>query len=101
MRIGTTGGIGPVRETPTRESSQPFWNTAVMTPKAAPADSRFITAAGAGIRRLRNTTISSRKDNATNIPTNIGNFEESVDAASPGSAVRPPTQTVAGRPRTD
>ena len=33
-----------------RAADQPFWNTAVTIPKAAPADSMFITAAVSGIR---------------------------------------------------
>ena len=71
------GLTGPVLVTPTRLFSQPHWKTAVITPNAAAADSRFITAAVAGIARLRNTIISSRKDSTTTMPTNSGSLDDS------------------------
>jgi len=53
-----------------------------MTPKAAPADNRFMTAAVAGMSRLRKTTISSRNDSATTTPTKTGSLEEITAASS-------------------
>ena len=42
---GRKDSIGPGRLTPNSDPSVPCWNTATMTPKAAPIDSRFMTAA--------------------------------------------------------
>ena len=77
MRIGMKGLTGPVLVTPTRLLSQPHWKTAVITPNAAAADSRFMIAAVAGMARLRNTTISRMKDSATTMPTNSGSLDDS------------------------
>ena len=63
--------------TPTRLFSQPHWKTAVITPNAAAADSRFMIAAVAGIARLRNTIISRRNESTTTMPTNNGSFDDS------------------------
>jgi hypothetical protein len=65
MRIGTSGGIGPVWVTPTSRSSQPHWNTATTIPNAAPAENRFMIAAVAGMARFRKTIIRRRNESAT------------------------------------
>ena len=48
--------------TPSR--GQPHWNTATRMPKAAPIDSRFMTAAVSGMTRLRNTMARRRNENS-------------------------------------
>jgi hypothetical protein len=40
-------------------SSQPYWNTATITPYAAPIDSRFISTAFSGSSTDRSTTSST------------------------------------------
>ena len=66
--------IGPVLSIPSRLAAQPHWKTAVMTPNEAPAVSRFISAAMAGISRLRNTAVSSRNESSTTTPMNSGSL---------------------------
>ena len=44
----------------------------MITPNAAPAESMFMTAAIAGITRLRKTAVSSRKDRITTTPMKSG-----------------------------
>ena len=73
--------------------SQPNWNTAVITPNAAAAESMFMIAAVAGITRLRNTAISSRNDSSTTTPMNSGSLLESTLAKSAKIAVCPPIRT--------
>ena len=63
----------------------------MTTPKAAPAASRFITAAVAGISRLRNAIISSRQPSSTITAMNSGSFSVSTPAKSSKIAVIPPT----------
>ena len=63
--IGTQASIGPDLATPSRSLPQPHWNTATITPYAAPIESRFITTALSGTSTLRNTSISSRNDNTS------------------------------------
>ena len=77
MRIGMNGLTGPVLVTPTRLFSHPHWNTAVTTPNAAAADSRFMIAAVTGMARLRNTSMSRMKDRATTMPTKSGSLDDS------------------------
>ena len=89
MSTGTNVSIGPVVP-----PSQPFWKMAVTTPKAAPADSRFITAAVSGMSRLRNTAINSKKLSRTTIPMNNGSLAERMWLKSSKIAVVPPTRTV-------
>jgi len=93
MRIGMNGLTGPVLVTPTRLFSHPHWNTAVMTPNAAAAESRFMIAAVAGMARLRKTTMSKMNDRATTMPTKSGSLEDSWSATSMPRAVWPPTST--------
>jgi len=55
-----------------RSLPQPHWNTATITPYAAPIDSRFMITAFSGTRTLRNTTMSRRKDRRSTSPMNTG-----------------------------
>ena len=64
-----------------------------MTPKLAAAANRFMTAAVAGISRLRKATSSSKKPRPTMTPMNKGNFELMTAAKSSKMAVAPPTRT--------
>ena len=73
---------------------QPCWNTAVRTPKAAPMDSRFITAAVSGMTIERKTIASSRNESKTTSPMKRGSFSPSTWAKSAKIAVNPPTSTV-------
>ena len=70
--IGTHASIGPDSATPMRSFSQPHWNTATITPYAAPIDSRFMITALSGTSTLRNTTISRRNDSSSTSPMNTG-----------------------------
>jgi len=79
---------------PMIEVPQPQLNTAFMMPSAAPTDSRFMTEAMAGISRLRNTAISSRKASTTTTAMNSGSLDDSTCAKSCWVAVAPPTSTV-------
>ena len=63
----------------------------MTTPNAAPAASRFITAAVSGIRMLRNATISSRQPSSTITAMNSGSLSVSTPAKSSKIAVSPPT----------
>ena len=65
----------------------------MITPNEAPAESRFITAAIAGISRLRNTAVSSRKESSTTTPMNSGSFLLSTLEKSAKIAVWPPIRT--------
>jgi hypothetical protein len=49
--------------------------TAVMTPKEAPAVSRFISAARAGISKLQKTAVSNRNESSTTTPRNSGSAQ--------------------------
>src|SRR6266576_3790056 len=60
MSTGRKDSTGPAWPRLSSRSPQPYWKMATMTPKEAPAASRFITAATAGIRRLRKARSSSR-----------------------------------------
>ena len=60
--IGTHASIGPACDTPRRSLPQPHWNTATITPYAAPMESRFMITALSGTSTLRNTSMSSRND---------------------------------------
>ena len=71
--------------------SQPHWNTATITPKAAPMESRFMAAAVSGMTMLRKTAASNRNDSRTTRPMNRGSLEESTLAKSAKMAVLPPT----------
>ncbi len=66
---------------------------AVTTPNAAPAESRFMTAAVSGMTRLRNTAISSRKLSSTTTPMNSGSLADRTWLKSSKIAVLPPTST--------
>ena len=63
----------------------------MTTPNAAPAASRFITAAVSGMTMLRNAIISSRQPSSTITKMNSGSFSESTTAKSSKIAVMPPT----------
>ena len=65
----------------------------MITPNAAPAESMFMTAAIAGITRLRNTAVSSRKESSTTTPMNSGSLLESTFEKSAKIAVWPPIRT--------
>ena len=68
-RSDTIGTVSRRRQMP---FTQPHWNTATITPYAAPTDSRFMTAALSGTRIERNTIISSRNDSTITAPMNHG-----------------------------
>ena len=78
---------------PSRPAPHPFWKTAVTTPNAAAADSRFITAPMAGMTRLRKTAMSSRKLSATTTAMKSGSLRARTRAKSSKIAVWPPTRT--------
>ena len=63
----------------------------MTTPNAAPAASRFITAAVSGISTLRNAIISSRQPSSTITKMNSGSLSVSTPAKSSKIAVMPPT----------
>src|ERR1700676_4517684 len=87
------GSIGPVLLIPSRLAAQPHWKTAVTSPKQAPAVRRFISAATAGIRRLRKTAVSRRNESSTTIATKRGSLLLSTPAKSSEVAVWPPIRT--------
>src|SRR3954451_15583873 len=89
---GRNASIGPV-PTPSGPARKPSWKTRVTTPNAAPAASRFITAAVRGISRLRNAIISSRQPSSTITKMNNGSLSGSTPAKSSQMAVIPPTET--------
>ena len=65
---GTNATIGIVSSSPIRPLPQPHWNTATITPYAAPIDSRFMIAALSGTRIERNTIISRMNAPSTTAP---------------------------------
>jgi hypothetical protein len=69
MRTGTNDSTGPACPRLSSRSPQPYWKTATSTPKDAAAASRFITAATAGISRLRKASISRRNPRTSSAPT--------------------------------
>ena len=71
---GRNASIGPGRLTPKRDAMVPCWKTVTKIPKAAPMESRFITAAVSGITRLRKTIASRMNDSKTTRPMNKGSF---------------------------
>ena len=91
IRTGRNDSTGPAWPKLSRRRPQPYWNTATSTPKAAPAASRFITAATAGMSRLRNASISSRNPNPRMTPMNSSSLPPITVAKSPLVAVTPPT----------
>ena len=94
MSTGMKTSTGAVPAIPRVESPQPHSNTAFMTPRAAPTESRFITEATAGMSRLRNTTMSSRNARITTTATNGGQLGgEGTCEKSTWVAVTPPTRT--------
>ena len=99
MNTGTNASIGPVLSIPSSEEPTPSWNTRVTTPNAAAAESRFITAATAGITRLRNTVISRRKLSPMTTARKSGSLRERTPAKSSKIAVWPPTRTCTPVPR--
>ncbi len=70
---------------------QPYWKMATSTPKDAAAASRFISAATAGISRLRKASISSRNPRMRMTPMKISSLGAMTVAKSPLMAVTPPT----------
>ena len=89
--IGTNATMGTVWSSPNRPFAQPHWNTATITPYAAPIERRFMTAALSGTRIERNTTISSRNDSPTTTPMNSGSRSWIRSPMSMNAAVTPPT----------
>src|SRR5271163_859517 len=65
MRMGRYDWMGPGWPRLSGLSPQPCWKTATSTPKDAAAASRFITAATAGISRLRKASRSSKNPRTT------------------------------------
>ncbi len=90
--------IGRLSETPNTPRNQPHWNTATITPYAAPMDSTFITAALSGTRIERNTTMRSRKLSAITAPMNHGSRDAIRSEMSMNDAVAPPTDTLTSEP---
>ena len=91
VTTGRKASIGPARPRPNAPVPQPHWKNAVSTPNVAAAASRFITAAVAGMSRLRNATTSSRKLSPTIARMNHGIFALTTAAKSTKVAVTPPT----------
>src|SRR4030081_1148925 len=82
--------MGPVC-TPTTDPSHPHWNTATITPYAAPIDSMFITAALTGTAIDRNATINKKNETRMTPPmTQISRWEKKLAVSMP-PAVGPPT----------
>jgi hypothetical protein len=78
---------------PRIDEPHPHPNTAFITPRAAPTDSRFITEAIAGITRLENTSISSRNARSTTTAMNSGSLRARALEKSTCVAVTPPIRT--------
>ena len=78
--------------------NQPHWNTATITPYAAPIESRFMTAALIGTATERNTIISSSTDSTITAPMKYGKREATLSEMSMNVAVCPPTYTLAPGP---
>ncbi len=66
---------GPALLTWKIDPTQPHWNTATNTPKAAPMESRFMIAAVSGMTMLRNTIVNNRNESTTTRPMNRGSFD--------------------------
>ena len=79
---GGGGPAGPAWPRPNASVPQPHWKNAVSTPNEAAEASRFITAAVAGISRLRNATTSSRKLSPMMVRMNHGSFATTTAAKS-------------------
>ena len=69
--------------------NQPHWNTATITPYAAPIESRFMTAALIGTATERNTIISSSTDSTITAPMNYGKRDATLSEMSMNVAVWP------------
>ena len=91
MSTGRNDSMGPAWPRLSTCNPQPYWKTATITPKAAPAASRFIIAATAGTSRLRNASISSRNPSPMMTPMNSGSLPLITVAKSAKIAVTPPT----------
>ncbi len=91
MMTGRKASTGPALPTPSALAPQPSWKTSTTTPKAPPAASRFITAAVAGMSRLRKASMSSRNPSRMITPMNSGSLPVSTPAKSSKIAVIPPT----------
>ena len=70
---------------------QPHWNAAVMTPKAAATQSRFVTAACSGTSSERKAISSTRKLSASTTAITSSRRDEISAARSTLAAVEPPT----------
>ena len=90
VTTGRNASTGPAWPRPNASVPQPHWKNAVSTPNEAAAASRFITAAVAGISRLRNATTSSRKLSPMMARMNHGSFAFTTVAKSAKVAVTPP-----------
>ena len=88
---GTQASIGPPLPMPSVSASQPHWKIATTTPNAAPAASRFMTAAVSGMTTLRNAISSSRNDSPTTAAMNSGILADSTWVKSTETAVCPNT----------
>src|SRR3954451_8304105 len=91
VTTGRKASTGPACPRPNAPVPQPHWKNAVSTPNDAAAASRFITAAVAGISRLRNATASSKKLSPMMARMNHGSFAFTTAAKSANVAVTPPT----------
>ena len=78
---------------PTSPLSHPHWNTATITPKAAPIDRMFITAAFRGTNTDRNTIINSTNDSRITAPMKMSSRLWMRCPRSMYPAVIPPTNT--------
>ncbi len=73
---GAHASIGPSLPTPMSPMPQPHWNTATITPYAAPTERRFMITALSGTSRLRNTSISNTNDSSSTSPTTSGSMRK-------------------------
>ena len=93
MNTGRNDSTGPAVPRPNAPVPQPHWKSAVITPNVAAAASRFITAAVAGISRLRKAMTSSRKLSPMMVSRNHGSLASTAAVKSAFVALWPPTYT--------
>ena len=89
MATGIHGSIGPFSPMPMMLPAQPHWNTATITPYAAPTLSRFMITALSGRTNERKTTMSNRKDRISTAPITMKRRWPRKLAASIDAAVSP------------
>ena len=87
MNTGRNDSTGLAVPRPNAPVPQPHWKNAVITPNVAAAASRFITAAVAGISRLRKAMTSSRKLSPMIVSRNHGSLASTAEVKSAYVAV--------------